>query len=99
MSVWVCFPSKRPPEVVNKVLQAWHDMGYKSSVLRDAGESQGIQATVLDCIGEYRGWGASMNFLAEVQFMVDPQCDWGSSGVRRYLPRPKRTSRRNRPAV
>ena len=38
MRVWVIFPSKREPAVVNRLLEAWRDMGYFSAVLRDAGD-------------------------------------------------------------
>jgi hypothetical protein len=75
-SVWVCFPSKRPPEVVNSVLQAWHDMGYSSCVQRDMQDS-GVKATEVQRWAQpYPGWGASMNILAREIFGSYPQCDW-----------------------
>ena len=75
MSVWVCFPSKRPPEVVNKVLQAWHDMGYRSAVMRDGGDSS-VHAHWQHFIDGYLGWGGSMNLLQRQAFGCDPQCNW-----------------------
>ena len=75
MSVWVYFPSKRPPEVVNKVLQAWHDMGYPSVVMRDSCDPV-VAATVRVVTTKYEGWGASMNFLARQVFAMDKACDW-----------------------
>jgi len=75
MSVWVCSPSKRPPEVVNKVLQAWHDMGYSSVVMRDSCDPV-VAATVRVVTTKYEGWGASMNFLARQVFAMDKACDW-----------------------
>jgi hypothetical protein len=75
MSVWVCFPSKRPLEVVNKVLQAWHDMGYSSVVMRDSCDPV-VAASVRVVTTKYEGWGASMNFLARQVFAMDKACDW-----------------------
>lgn len=35
MSVWLCMPSKRPPEEVEPILKLWREQGYKIALFRD----------------------------------------------------------------
>lgn len=75
MSVWVCMPSARDAATVNECLRKWHDMGYNTAVLRDAG-AEPVEADLTEFVTPYPGWGGTINLLAKRVFQGDPYCHW-----------------------
>lgn len=80
MSVWLCIPSKRPPEEAEKVLKVWREQGYKIALWRDGdadfyewGE-QGFDLIATQ--SHYPGYAQAVNRLALTVLRERPACDW-----------------------
>ncbi len=88
-SVWLCLPSKRPPEEAERVLSKWREMGYKIALWRDAAEyPSGIADYVR--VGGYHGYAVSVNALASDVLSFDSACDWIVAAGDDTLPDPKK---------
>lgn len=75
MSVWLCIPSKRPPEEANPVLNLWRERGYKIALCRDEGENS-VACDLSESILPYPGYAAATNLLIEEVLKRDPLCYW-----------------------
>lgn len=76
MSVWLCIPSKRPPEEAEKCLKLWRERGYRLAVQRDPGEMYPFGCDALVAVREYRGYADACNFLAGYILRRHHECDW-----------------------
>lgn len=90
MSVWLCIPSKRPPEEANKVLRLWRERGYKIALWVDdpyiaEGQAYAVHfdgmseyvADVLILAQSYPGYSQATN--ETVRYVLrkhDPDCQW-----------------------
>lgn len=95
MSVWLCIPSKRPPEEANTVLQRWRDQGYKIALWCDS-QADG-QAKTCDIFmapeEPYPGYAQSVNRLVKLVLNdVDTECQWVVTGGDDVLPDPTKTA-------
>ena len=75
MSVWLCIPSKRPPEEAEKCLKLWRERGYKIALARD--QFDGVPpATHWVVMPVYPGYSIATNRLVLDVLKHEPQCDW-----------------------
>ncbi len=67
VSVWLCIPSKRPPEEAEPILKKWRDMGYKIALMVDTPQEAAAKVHLADTIMSapegYRGYARSVNGL------------------------------------
>ena len=66
-SVWLCIPSKRPPEEAEPVLKLWRERGYKIALVVDSHEEAVARMATVNAIISsregYRGYARSVNAL------------------------------------
>lgn len=75
MSVWLCMPSKRPPEEVEPILNLWREQGYKIAVQRDPGDVATLYANVVFS-RPYSGYSEAVNYIASQVLMMESDADW-----------------------
>jgi hypothetical protein len=103
MSVWLCIPSKRPPEQVEPVLAKWREMGYRVAVQRDQCEApppgwkreDGGYELWNDTYVHWRpyvGYAEAVNHLAKEILEYDPECDWIVAAGDDTLPDPNKSA-------
>lgn len=80
MSVWLCIPSKRPPEEAEKVLKLWRERGYKIALLRDEGECGKLRCDYENSILPYPGYAAAVNSLIRDVLCLHPEAEWLVTG-------------------
>ena len=62
MSVWICCPSARPVEHVQKWAAAWRERGYGVAIYRDDNEALGVSDGITTFSGPgYPGYAAAVN--------------------------------------
>lgn len=97
MSVWLCIPSKRPPEEVDRVLNKWRERGYRIAIQRDCepgcengGEGDGNNG--ITWLRPYRGYADAVNYLARAILTLDSGCDWIVCAGDDTLPDPNKSA-------
>jgi len=76
LSVWLCIPSKRPPEEAELVLKLWRERGYKIALWRDFPDPLLRTCDHLVRSERYPGYAGAVNHLiAEVRGR-NPASDW-----------------------
>jgi hypothetical protein len=79
MSVWLCIPSKRPPQEAEKVLKLWRKRGYKIALFLDDWR---FENRTYDRIlsgfttGGYPGYANAVNALVKDVAYMDPTAEW-----------------------
>ena len=81
MSVWLCIPSKRPPEEANRVLAKWRERGYKIALWSDntidgLGKVKDFEMGSDDGDVDYPGYAMAVNTLISVVPCYDPSAEW-----------------------
>lgn len=83
MSVWLCIPSKRPPEEAEKCLKLWRERGYKIALWRDVElgtkpieVDQALMCDTSILAIEYPGYALASNALVRQVLVKDNSCDW-----------------------
>lgn len=90
MSVWLCIPSKRPPEEAEQVFRVWRERGYKIALWRDEYES--AFDSYIQVIGAYPGYARAVNDLALRCLRAQPDCDWIVAAGDDTLPDPNKSA-------
>src|SRR5690349_21847834 len=84
MSVWLCIPSKRPPEEAVDVLNLWCERGYKIALCvdtpEDAKAKHDMANVIISSPEGYRGYARSVNALVEFILRQDSDCEWIVTG-------------------
>ena len=77
MSAWLCIPSARPPEQVEKVLKLWRERGYKIAMLVDDCDWKGrtFNRIFRDPDG-YPGYAKAVNGIIKDVAYMDPTAAW-----------------------
>jgi hypothetical protein len=91
LSVWFVIPSKRPVPEVNACLDAWHERGYRTAVLREPKDGL-TNAIVQLSTSAYQGWPRSVNLLVGYVCASASDADWFVSGGDDYWPDPNKTA-------
>jgi hypothetical protein len=79
MSVWLCIPSKRPPQEAEKVLKLWRQQGYKIALFLDDWR---FENRTYDRIlsgfttGGYPGYANAVNALVKDVAYMDSTAEW-----------------------
>lgn len=76
MSVWLCIPSKRPPEQVAPLLAKWHALGYKIALCRDEAEAGDLECDLMESILPYPGYSVATNQLVRLVMRQESSADW-----------------------
>lgn len=74
MSVWLSFPSKRPPAEAQACIDKWRAKGYKVAVWRDAGDTP--VSCDLMLVGYYKGYARAQNELTRQIFAPAMRGEW-----------------------
>lgn len=78
MSVWLCIPSKRPPEEVNPVLKLWKERGYKVVLFCDSfadADAKGPKDLHVSGV-KYKGYAHAVNLLVGHIITQNTDADW-----------------------
>lgn len=73
-SVYLCIPSARPPEEVERCLKLWRERGYKIALFIDRGAPLPECDFHLD--DAYLGYAQAVNMLVTCVLKMDLLCDW-----------------------
>ncbi len=77
MSVWLCIPSKRPPEEAAPRLELWRERGYKIALCRDEGEfDESLPSDLAESVLPYPGYAIATNNLIRMVLAADPYASW-----------------------
>ncbi len=78
MSVWLCMPSKRPPEERDPILAKWREQGYKIALWLDGPPQMVDQALIQywDGADIYPGYAVAVNCLVHDVLEQDPDAQW-----------------------
>jgi hypothetical protein len=84
MSVWLCIPSKRPPEECDPILQKWHERGYRIALWRDWNDArrwpQAPGVAFVRTAEKYPGYAIAVNSLVRQILEMDPAAEWVVTG-------------------
>jgi|SRR5579859_359017 len=89
MSVWLCIPSKRPPEEAEECLKLWRERGYKIALWCDTRQDAEAkspdwwQANSTDYHGStdtYPGYASAVNHLVRCVLEFDSDAEWFVTG-------------------
>jgi hypothetical protein len=90
MSVWFCIPSCRPLAECGLRFEKWRAQGYRIALLRQGDHVPNIEAQFMT--SKYRGWAASVNWLAKEVLLGDADAQWIVSGGDDTIPDPNHTA-------
>jgi len=97
VSVWLCIPSKRPPEQANEVLKLWRERGYKIALHLDDPPANSpliydYYAYELSGDSQYPGYAVVVNGLVHDVLALDQGCEWLVTGGDDVEPDPNHTA-------